>query len=93
VGEYYQMFLLTIARLEHGVILEAGELTADEFESYAALDTHLTTPGTITCQHLKPPQTLSATASPFIRCGPPCASIRHSELFPQARSTPQVRSA
>jgi hypothetical protein len=50
-GEYYQTFLLTIATLVREVIVQAGELTADEFDSYAtALRTHLDAPGTITCQ-------------------------------------------
>ena len=50
-GEYYQTFLLTIAGLVRDVIVQAGELTADEFESYtAALRAHLDAPGTITCQ-------------------------------------------
>jgi ubiquinone/menaquinone biosynthesis C-methylase UbiE len=53
VGEYYQTFLPTIAGLVRDVIIEAGELTADEFDSYAAaLDAHLTAPGTLTCQPL-----------------------------------------
>jgi len=50
-GEYYQTFLLTIAGLVREVIVQAGELTADEFDSYAAtLRRHLEAPGTITCQ-------------------------------------------
>lgn len=50
-GEYYQTFLLTVAGLVRQVIVKAGELTADEFESYtAALRAHLEAPGTITCQ-------------------------------------------
>jgi SAM-dependent methyltransferase len=50
-GEYYQTFLLTIAGLVRDVIVQAGELTADEFESHtAALRMHLDAPGTITCQ-------------------------------------------
>jgi ubiquinone/menaquinone biosynthesis C-methylase UbiE len=50
-GEYYQTFLLTIAGLVRDVIVQAGELTADEFESYtSALRLHLEAPGTITCQ-------------------------------------------
>ena len=50
-GEYYQTFLLTVAGLVREVIVKAGELTADEFESYtAALRAHLEAPGTITCQ-------------------------------------------
>ena len=33
--------------------MEGGELTADEFESYAAeLQAHLNMPGTLTCQPL-----------------------------------------
>lgn len=52
-GEYYQTFLLTVAALVRDVIVQAGELTADEFESYtAALRTHHEEPGTITCQPL-----------------------------------------
>ena len=52
-GEYYQTFLLTIAGLVQDVIVDAGELTADEFASYAeALRAHLNMPGTITCQPL-----------------------------------------
>jgi SAM-dependent methyltransferase len=52
-GEYYQTFLLTIAGLVRDVILDAGELTADEFDSHAeALRTHLDTPGTLTSQPL-----------------------------------------
>jgi ubiquinone/menaquinone biosynthesis C-methylase UbiE len=50
-GDFYQTFLLTIAGLVRDVIVPAGELTADEFESYtAALRAHLEAPGTITCQ-------------------------------------------
>jgi ubiquinone/menaquinone biosynthesis C-methylase UbiE len=50
-GEYYQTFLLTVAGLVRDVIVQAGELTGDEFESYtAALRAHLEAPGTITCQ-------------------------------------------
>jgi SAM-dependent methyltransferase len=50
-GEYYQTFLLTIAGLVRDVIVEAGELTADEFHSYTtALRAHLEAPRTITCQ-------------------------------------------
>jgi ubiquinone/menaquinone biosynthesis C-methylase UbiE len=50
-GEYYQTFLLTVAGLVREVIVQAGELTVDEFESYtAALRAHLEAPGTITCQ-------------------------------------------
>lgn len=50
-GEYYQTFLLTVAGLVREVIVNAGELTDDEFESYtAALRAHLEAPGTITCQ-------------------------------------------
>jgi SAM-dependent methyltransferase len=52
-GDYYQTFLLTIAGLVRDVIVDAGELTADEFESYAvALRAHLDTPGTLTSQPL-----------------------------------------
>ncbi len=52
-GEYYQTFLLTIASLVRDVIVDEGELTADEFESYAlALRAHLDTPGTLTSQPL-----------------------------------------
>jgi ubiquinone/menaquinone biosynthesis C-methylase UbiE len=50
-GEYYQTFLLTVAGLVRDVVVQAGELTVDEFESYtAALRAHLEAPGTITCQ-------------------------------------------
>ncbi|MBV9335722.1 MAG: methyltransferase domain-containing protein, partial [Solirubrobacterales bacterium] len=50
-GEYYQTFLLAIAGLVREVIVEAGDLTADEFDSYAAaLRAHLEAPHTITCQ-------------------------------------------
>jgi hypothetical protein len=43
--------LLTIAGLVREVIIQAGELTADQFDSYApALRAHLEAPGTITCQ-------------------------------------------
>jgi ubiquinone/menaquinone biosynthesis C-methylase UbiE len=50
-GEYYQTFLLTIASLVRDVVVQAGELTGDEFESYTtALHAHLDAPGTITCQ-------------------------------------------
>ena len=50
-GEYYQTFLLTIASLVRDVIVQGGELTADELDSYtAALRAHLEMPGTITCQ-------------------------------------------
>ena len=50
-GEYYQTFLLTIAGLVREVIVDAGDLTADELDSYAAtLRGHLAAPGTITCQ-------------------------------------------
>ena len=50
-GDYYQTFLLTIAALVREVIVPAGGLTADEFDSYAsALRAHLDVPDTITCQ-------------------------------------------
>jgi SAM-dependent methyltransferase len=50
-GEYYQTFLLTIAGLVRDVIVQAGELTADEFDAYtASLRAHLEAPHTITCQ-------------------------------------------
>lgn len=50
-GEYYQMFLLTVAGLVRDVIVQGRDLTSDEFESYtAALRAHLEAPGTITCQ-------------------------------------------
>lgn len=53
VGEYYQTFLLTVAGLVRDVIVAAGDLTADEFDSYAAaLQAHLHAPGTLTCQPL-----------------------------------------
>ena len=52
-GEYYQTFLLAIAGLVRQVVLQAGELTADQFDSYAAaLRAHLEGPDTITCQPL-----------------------------------------
>jgi ubiquinone/menaquinone biosynthesis C-methylase UbiE len=52
-GDYYQTFLLTIATLVRDVILEAGRLTADEFDSYAqALRNHLEDQHTRTCQPL-----------------------------------------
>ena len=51
--EYYQTFLLTIASLVREEIVQAGNLTADEFDSYAAaLRAHLEAPDTITCQPL-----------------------------------------
>jgi ubiquinone/menaquinone biosynthesis C-methylase UbiE len=50
-GEYYQTFILTIAGLVREVIVQGGELTADEFDSYTeTLRTHLEGPDTITCQ-------------------------------------------
>lgn len=50
-GEYYQTFLLTIAGLVADVIVSAGELTADELDSYAtALRAHLDSPDTLTLQ-------------------------------------------
>lgn len=53
VGEYYQTFLLAIAGLVRDGILAGGGITDDEFESYvAALQTHLNTDGTVTCQPL-----------------------------------------
>ena len=53
MGEYYQTFLLTIASLVRDAIVDAGELTVDQFESYAAaLGAHLEAPGTLTCQPL-----------------------------------------
>jgi SAM-dependent methyltransferase len=52
-GEYYQTFLLTVAGLVRDVITEAGDLTADELDSYAStLRAHLERPDTITCQPL-----------------------------------------
>lgn len=52
-GDYYQTFLLTIATLVRSVVLDAGRLTADEFDSYArALRQHLEDPQTRTCQPL-----------------------------------------
>jgi len=52
-GDYYQTFLLTIASLVREEIVQAGNLTADEFDSYAAaLRAHLEAPDTITCQPL-----------------------------------------
>lgn len=50
-GEYYQTFLLTIASLVRDVIVQAGDLTADQLDSYVtALRAHLELPDTITCQ-------------------------------------------
>jgi SAM-dependent methyltransferase len=50
-GDYYQTFLLTIAGLVREVIVQAGDLKADEFDSYtAALRAHLEAPDTVTCQ-------------------------------------------
>jgi ubiquinone/menaquinone biosynthesis C-methylase UbiE len=50
-GEYYQPFLLTMSGLVRNVIVDSGELTGDEFDSYAAaLRAHLESPNTITCQ-------------------------------------------
>jgi ubiquinone/menaquinone biosynthesis C-methylase UbiE len=50
-GEYYQTFLLTMAGLVRDVIVQTGEVTADQFDSYdEALRAHLEAPGTITCQ-------------------------------------------
>ena len=50
-GDYYQTFLLAIAGLVRDVIVQAGDLTVDEFDSYAAaLRAHLEAPDTITCQ-------------------------------------------
>ena len=50
-GEYYQTFLLTVSRFVRDVIVDSGELTADEIDSYAAtLRAHLEAPDTITCQ-------------------------------------------
>jgi ubiquinone/menaquinone biosynthesis C-methylase UbiE len=52
-GDYYHTFLLTIAGLVRDVIVQAGELTGDELDSYVhALRVHLETPGTITYQPL-----------------------------------------
>jgi SAM-dependent methyltransferase len=52
-GDYYHTFLLTIAELVREVIVQTGELTGDEFDSYTqTLRRHLETPGTITCQPL-----------------------------------------
>jgi ubiquinone/menaquinone biosynthesis C-methylase UbiE len=52
-GDYYHTFLLTIAGLVREVIVQAGELSGDELDSYVhALRVHLETPGTITCQPL-----------------------------------------
>jgi hypothetical protein len=40
-----------MAGLVRDVIVQAGELTSDEFDSYAAaVRSHLEAPGTITCQ-------------------------------------------
>jgi SAM-dependent methyltransferase len=51
--DYYQTFLLTIAGLVGEVIVQSGELTADELDSYSAtLHGHLKIPGTVTCQPL-----------------------------------------
>ncbi len=70
-GEYYQTFLLTIATLVGDVIVQTGELTADELGSYtSALRAHLQTAGTITCQPLiwqaygKASETRAAEPSP-----------------------------
>lgn len=53
VGEYYQTFILAIAGLVRDGILAAGEMTNDDFDTHtAALQAHLNTPGTITCQPL-----------------------------------------
>jgi SAM-dependent methyltransferase len=50
-GEYYQTFVLTVSGLARDVIVDFGELTADELDSYtAALREHLDAPHTITCQ-------------------------------------------
>jgi SAM-dependent methyltransferase len=52
-GDYYHTFLLTIAELVREIIVQAGELTGDELDSYIqTLRRHLETPGTITCQPL-----------------------------------------
>jgi ubiquinone/menaquinone biosynthesis C-methylase UbiE len=52
-GDYYQTFLLTIAGLVREVIVQAGDLTADESDSYTtAIRAHLEAPDTITCQPL-----------------------------------------
>jgi len=51
VGDYYQTFLLTIAGLVRDVIIETGQLTGDELDSYAAaLRAHLESAGTLTIQ-------------------------------------------
>ena len=50
-GEFYQTFLPTVARLVRDVIVGSGDLTADEFASYAGeLEAHLRAEGTLTCQ-------------------------------------------
>ncbi|HYB25467.1 MAG TPA: methyltransferase domain-containing protein [Solirubrobacteraceae bacterium] len=50
-GDYYQTFLLTVAGLVRDVIVQTGELTGNEFDSYTAtLRAHLEAPYTITCQ-------------------------------------------
>jgi ubiquinone/menaquinone biosynthesis C-methylase UbiE len=50
-GDYYQTFLLTIVGLVREVVVQAGDLTPDEFDCYAAsLRAHLETADTITCQ-------------------------------------------
>jgi hypothetical protein len=50
-GDFYQTFLLTIASLVREIIVQAGDLTADEFDSYTGtLRAHLEAPNTITCQ-------------------------------------------
>jgi ubiquinone/menaquinone biosynthesis C-methylase UbiE len=52
-GDYYHTFLLTITELVREVIVQAGELTGDELDSYTqSLRRDLETPGTITCQPL-----------------------------------------
>ncbi|MBV9338685.1 MAG: methyltransferase domain-containing protein [Solirubrobacterales bacterium] len=52
-GDYYQTFLLTLATLVRTVILDAGRVTADEFDSYTeTLRDHLEDRRTRTCQPL-----------------------------------------
>jgi hypothetical protein len=53
VGDFYQTFLLTIARLVRDVIIAGANITSDEFDSHStALRTRLATPGALTCQPL-----------------------------------------
>jgi ubiquinone/menaquinone biosynthesis C-methylase UbiE len=50
-GSYYQTFLLTVAGLVRTVILDGGQILADELDAaMTSLDTHLNDPDTVTCQ-------------------------------------------